>query len=47
MNWERTWKMAVAVVVTLTAPIWIVPLLIFGSIWESCQSMYKLLWGDK
>ena len=43
----KAFKMFIAVLVTLTSPIWIVPLLIFGSIWESCQNMYKLLWGDK
>lgn len=47
MSWEKTWKMSVAVLVTLTAPIWVIPFFVVGGIWESSQRMYKLLWGDE
>lgn len=40
-------KMLIAVLVTLTAPIWIIPVMIVGAFLQATQSMYKLLWGDK
>ena len=40
-------KKAIAILLTITAPIWIIPVIVVFGIKEGSEDLYKILWGNK
>lgn len=40
-------KKAISILLTITAPIWIIPFMVVFGIKEGSEDLYKILWGKE